>query len=224
MPRRTHSLGMRHVSPDPVHAAWKAHHPQASLPPGQDCGRCGNAEGATPVRVAVSKKFTAWDTWADPNASSLCPACSWGYQTASLRADTLEVTPASCRALTPSSLYDLLCRGPLRGDTLVSLPLRAGRRHVLPTAQFGRICLDGTNLTWSEGDTRRLRMVHQLRGVGVPWTAFTDPTPPWRALARSDDPAGLLGSWEQLSPWRENGLWLQVALAATHPERGRRAA
>lgn len=209
---------------DPVHAAWGAHHPQAALPPGRDCARCAAAGGIAPVRTVVSKKFTAWDTWADPNASSLCEACSWGYRTPSLRADTLEVTPTSCRPLSPAGLYELLTRGPLPAGTLVSLPLRAGRRHVLPTAEFGRVCLDGTNITWSEGDTRRLRLVHQLRHAGVPWNAFTEPAPPWRAVTRSDDPTRLLHSWEQLTPWRENGLWLQAALAATHPERGRSAA
>lgn len=208
---------------DPVHAAWLASHQQHSLPSGRDCARCAAASGVVKVRDVVSNKFTAWDSWTDPSQPMLCPACAWAYRTPRLRAEILLVyyRPESapvCRPLDPDHLFQLLVKGSLHARDLVSLPIRAGRRHVLPLARFGQVCVDGTNLSWSHGDARRLQLVAKLREQDrVPWSAFTDPAPPWRAVSRSLDPTGLMRDWDELRPWRESGLWLQVALSATHP-------
>lgn len=207
--------------------AWQAHHPKDQQVLGSDCARCACAAATIKVGDVVSRKFTAWDNWADPASPRLCLACAWAYRTTQLRAGTFLVTRPprgpSCQPLTPPDLLEVLLEGPVPSDCLISLPLRAGRRHVLPTARFGQVCLDGTNLSWSTGDARRLHLVAQLRSEGVPWTAFTDPAPPWRALRRSSDPSQMLHSWEELAAWRESGLWLQAALAATHPSATRAA-
>lgn len=212
---------------DPVHTAWRAQHPAHDLPAGQDCARCASAAGTVACRDVVSRKFTAWDTWVDPSAPRLCPACVWGYRTTELRAEPLLVTwhptAPSCHRLAPAGLLEVLSCGHLPASSLVSVPLRAGRRHVLPTAAFGQVCVDGTNITWSSGDARRLELVDRLRRAGVGWSAFTDPVPPWRVVSSSSDPVALLTRWEELAPWRESGLWLQVALSATHPARARAA-
>lgn len=208
--------------------AWQAHHPTDQQVPGSDCARCACAAATTKVSEVVSRKFTAWDTWADPASPRLCSACTWGYRTTQLRAETFLVTRPprgpGCQPLTPPDLLEVLLEGPVPSDCLISLPLRAGRRHVLPTARFGQVCLDGTNLSWSTGDARRLQLVAHLRSEGVPWTAFTEPAPPWRALRQCNDPNQMLHSWDELAAWRQSGLWLQTALAATHPAGSSRAA
>lgn len=212
---------------DTVHTAWRAVHPNdPPLPAGNSCARCACAGGETAVREVVSKKFTAWDSWANPQAGRLCAACTWGYRTSDLRADALAImwdaTAPACRRLDPHELGDALAE-PLPGNVALSVPLRAGRRHVLPVTQLGRVCVDGTNVTWSAGDARRLGLVRELRRQGVSWRAFTEPAPSWRAVSSSPDPQAMLQAWQELDPWRSSGVWLQVALAATHPSRSRAA-
>lgn len=214
---------------DTVHAAWRASHPShPPLPPPADhaCARCASAGGQVAVREVVSKKFTAWDSWADPQAALLCTACAWGYRTRDLRADALMIVwddaEPACRRVDAHELAAAL-EGPLPAHVALSVPLRAGRRHVLPVTEFGRVCVDGTNVTWSVGDARRLGLVQQLRRQGVPWRSFTEPTPSWRAVSSSPDPQAMLQAWDELRAWRASGVWLQVALAATHPVRSRAA-
>lgn len=207
---------------DPVHAAWRATHPDTVLDEGNDCARCANAAGSVKVSDVVSRKFTAWDTWHDTGASHLCLACTWGYRTSELRAHTLLITwqpeRSTFRRLEGGELLAVLRQGPLEVQSLISLPLRAGRRHVLPIARFGQVCVDGTNISWSDGDARRLELVQWLRTQGVPWRAFTEPVPPWRTVAKAQDPMGVLDAWAEMTGWRESGVWLEAALAATHPQ------
>lgn len=208
---------------DPVHVAWRAAHPDDSLEDGSDCARCADAAGIVKVSDVVSRNFTAWDTWQDIDANYLCRACTWGYRTRDLRADTLlaswRVDRPLLRRLEGSELFALLRCEPLEAQSLISLPLRAGRRHVLPVARFGHVCVDGTNITWSHGDARRLELVQQLRTDGVSWRAFTEPAPPWRAVSTSPEPTRIMDAWDELSAWRASGVWLEAALAATHPQR-----
>lgn len=173
-----------------------------------------------PVGEVVSRKFTAWDTWSAIDADLLCPPCAWSYRAPRLRSQTLLITcdrdSPSSTALDPAGLREALT-GPLPLHITVSLPLRAGRKHVLPVAALGQVCVDGTNIAWSLGDAHRLNLVAHLRSVGVPSRAFYGLVPPWGALSHSKDPARVLDSWTELEPWRASRVWLEVALAATHP-------
>lgn len=203
-----------------MHAAWRAEHPDVDLAAGGQCARCAGAAGAIPVEQVVSRKFTAWDTWSAVDADLLCPPCAWSYRTTRLRSQVLLITcdpdfPTST-ALDPSGLRQALA-GPVPSHVAVSLPLRAGRKHVLPVAGLGQVCVDGTNIAWSPGDAHRLDLVAHLRSTGAPARAFYDPAPPWGPLSRSTDPTRVLDFWAELEPWRASRVWLEAALAATHP-------
>ena len=206
---------------DPVHAAWRAHHPEDHLDEGVPCARCSTPAGAVKVGEVVSRKFTAWDTWADTAGTHLCQPCTWGYRTAQLRSSVYLVTwhriAPTAQALDTAGLRQVLAAGGLGSQAALSLPLRAGRKHVLPVARFGQVCVDGANITWSKGDARRLLLVERLRDAGIPARAFYDPVPPWRALHGCEDPLEMLTDWQELGTWRQGRLWLEAALAATHP-------
>lgn len=176
----------------------------------------------------VSNKFTGIADWADPRGSGLCPACAWGYRTVELRRQMLLVDRAhtAVAVLEPAQLYELLSAPvDLRADQAVSLPL-AGRKHVLPAAQWGRVCVDGTPIPWTAQDADRLTRVAALRAAGVAAVRLTEDAPPW-PVVRSADPAGrveILEHWQALQPWRRRRLWLDVAIAVTHPTRPRKGA
>lgn len=209
-----------------MRTAWRAEHPHEELPAGGQCARCADGAAAIPVSAVVSRKFTAWDTWMAPHADLLCPPCAWSYRTPALRAQALLVVcdrdSPSSTALDPDGLRQAL-GSPVPSRATISLPLRAGRKHVLPAARLGQVCVDGTNISWSPGDAQRLAVVADLRGAGAPARAFHDPAPPWGVLSRSKDPARVLSCWDQLEPWRASQVWLEVALAATHPAAKTRA-
>lgn len=192
------------------------------------CARCLTTAALTPVGLVVSNKFTGAADWADPQGSGLCPACTWGYRTVELRRRMLLVdrTRVRARRLEPAQLYSIL-RTPddLGADQALSVPL-AGRKHVLPAAQWGRVCVDGTPIPWTAQDADRLTRVAALRAAGVAAARLGEDAPPW-PVVRSADPAGrveILEHWQALQPWRRRRLWLDVAIAVTHPTRPRKGA
>lgn len=189
------------------------------------CARCLITAALTPVGLVVSNKFTGIADWADPRGLGLCPACTWGYRTTALRRQMLLVDRirTELTQLEPAQLYVLLrAPEPLGAHLAVSLPL-VGRKHVLPAAQWGRICVDGTTIPWSAQDAGRLARVAALRSAGVAAARLAEDAPPWSAV-RSATTAGrveVLEHWQALEPWRRRRLWLDVAIAVTHPNRPR---
>lgn len=207
---------------DPVRTAW-ACHVTPGLPQGgcDRCARCGVTEGSHLVNGVVSASFTGYDGWRAPVGRYLCSCCAWAYQTSSLRMNMLEVTTApSCSYLTRARLYDRLAAGQLRATVAVSVPLRPGRKHLVPYLEWGTIRIDDLNLSWSSGDAARLRGVGDLRRAGFPPASFTESAPPWRFLSRigAGEWARIQDLWASLTPWRTSPAWLSVALIATKEE------
>lgn len=204
-------------------AAWAAAgSPAAAGTMDGACARCGAAARLVPVRTAVSKQFTAFDRWADPCGAGLCAGCAWGYTTAALRAGAHLVTrlPPTLTAVGRAGAAGRLLAGPLRPDAALIVPLRPGRKHLLPDAPWGRVAVDDAAVPWSAGDARRLRAVRELRGLGFGSRMLAAAAPAFQVLARL--PAArygeVLGLWAELDPWRVPGSpWLGLAIHITTP-------
>jgi hypothetical protein len=168
----------------------------------------------------VSRKFTAHDTWADPAGPGLCPACAWAYTHPALRQRATLVTsvPAGLTHPDPAALAALL-REPLSPAAALAVPLRPGRKHVLPDAAWGQIATGDARLAWTAGDARRMTVILRLRGDGFGSRMLAQAAPPFPALRRLDPArqAGVLADWQALAPWRARRPWLDLALRVTIP-------
>lgn len=204
-----------------MQAAWRA----SGSPRGSQlaavgrCGRCLGVDTLTPTGQVVSENFTGFDSWRGSPRDGLCPACAWGYRTPALRAAAFRVTadPPQLQLLPIEDLAAALARQ-VGAEEAISVPLRAGRKHVLPEARWGQVCVDGTNLPWSSDDVLILAIVLRLRKGGIPGPALRSPAPPWNTM-RSLESAGrseLLEDWERLAPWRDRPAWMDLAVLATN--------
>lgn len=182
------------------------------------CARCAtNSVELSPTRTVVSKSFTGFDGWANPAGPGLCPSCTWAYRTPALRQLPHEITTyPSCRALTRPRLRALLAH-PLPPTTAVVVPLRPGRKHLLPNAQWGRVTTDDATLTWTTGDTTRLEAMATLRTQGFGPRMLLAHTPAWPVLSKLTPRQRLRTQqhWVQLAPWRRARPWFDLAIHAT---------
>ena len=182
------------------------------------CARCGAPHGRVPVAGVVSRVFTGTDSWTQPAGHLLCRACAWAYSAPRAREAIRHVfrAPAAVRELTIAQAYGELSRGGLEASASMVVPIRPGRRHLLPHAQWGRIATDHGCFAWSDADADRLQAVQRLRDAGVRMAAFTDAVAPWTVIvgARArGDLTQVLGDWESLRPWRAGAMspWLELA-------------
>lgn len=212
---------------DPVEAAWRgAGEPVPGVDLDQDgpCARCSRSGAAARADRVVSAKFTGHDSWQRPDGRVLCPPCTWSYRERVLRdrPHLISHSPAHLVQLSLPELCERLRRGPLNADEAITAPLRAARRHVLPTAVWGQVCVDGTPIPWTSHDVQLLEVVARLRGLGFSYRALPLPGPPWPVLSTLEprEQARVLADWRTLSPWREpsRSLWLRLALLATTGE------
>lgn len=184
------------------------------------CARCATpSSDLATTRTVVSKSFTGYDGWADPSGRGLCPPCTWAYRTPALRQVPHEITThPSCRALTRPRLRTLLAH-PVPTTTALVVPLRPGRKHLLPTAQWGRVTTDDATLTWTTADAARLAVMAALRAQGFGPRMLLAPAPAWPVLAKLT-PAQRLSTqqhWSQLAPWRRARPWFDLAIHASAP-------
>lgn len=204
---------------DVLTAAWTAAGEPGRTHGAGLCARCGKEGASVPVRRVVSRNFTGWDGWDSPTGSGLCAACAWAYRTPELRLQTLEVRrgPAKLRRLDPSGLA-LVLSEPIAATLAVTLPLR-GRKHLLPAAQWGRICVDDVCIPWGSGDVERLAIMQGLRRLGFGPRMLSEPVPHYGLLRDlpADRRVAVIEQWRALAPWRQRLLWLKVAVAATNP-------
>lgn len=209
---------------DPVSAAWRA---AGSPPPPAPtraglCARCLASDQLTLTSKVVSDNFTGYDDWLNPQAYGLCPSCSWAYTFTALRAKPHLVhrEPPALTPLDPAQLHQALQQPPTL-DTTITVPSRAGRKHVLPLARWGRVQLDDTAITWTSADVDRLAILTTLRQRGISATALAQNVPSWLVLRTVADTerAELLEQWTELNPWRASRPWLQLALLATTAKR-----
>lgn len=190
-----------------------------ALNPGP-CARCATVTTElTPTRRVVSKMFTGYDRWDDPCGPGLCPACAWSYRTPALRRVPHQITTdPSCAPLTRPQLHTLL-RHLLPATTAVVVPLRPDRKHLIASAQWGRITTDNATLTWTVADTTRLAAVTELRHLGFGPKHLLTSAPPWIILSTLAPRQQRLAQqhWRHLAPWRRARPWLDLALYASTP-------
>lgn len=189
------------------------------------CARCGSRGPLQPTFSVISRTFTAFDGWVQPGGPGLCLSCAWGYDTAELRATPHLVTRAAgIRALTRRQVQSLLTAGPLSPEMALAVPLRPGRKHVLPLATWGQIATDDATIAWSTQDSLLLGVVMDLRAHGFGSRMLTEPAPPFSQLRRchrSQWPQ-IMNDWTRLTPWRSPcNPWLALSLHITSPEKER---
>ena len=205
---------------DVVAAAWAANPPPPPPPPPQGhCGRCGQTQPVWPAHQALSPNFSAYDTWTSPSHRWLCAACTWAYTTPALRSTTHRITTtATLQSLTRTQALDLLRSHPLTSDEALVMPLRPGRRHLLPTAPWGHITTDPGPIPWTSTDTHLLTEYAALRQRGFTPADLASRAPDFKRLQRCGGPdlAGTLNLWKRLDPWRcPDSPWLAIASHVT---------
>lgn len=190
---------------------------------GGPCARCGSPSGRISVADVVSRVFTGTDRWIHPAGRSLCGVCAWAYSAPRAREAIRCVSraPAAVRELTLAQAYAQLSGGGLEASLALVIPIRPGRRHLLPQAQWGRIVTDHGCFTWSSTDADRLLAVHRLHGAGIPAAALMGAAAPWLVIDRarsSGQLAQTLNDWELLKPWRAGSMhpWLALAQRLTY--------
>lgn len=186
------------------------------------CARCGADTLLSPVTAAVSKTFTGFDGWHDVAGRGLCPVCSWGYTTADLRQAAHQVDRAqvSLTRMTSSDVASQLLHGGLATDVALVVPLRLGRKHLLPSARWGRITVDDAQLIWTSRESDLLEDVIQLRQHGFGTRMLREPAPPFSILRRlpTRSWSNVVDAWHRLTTWRSpDNPWLSLALHITTP-------
>lgn len=207
---------------DVLTAAWTAAGGILLLEPSLAglCARCATNSALVPVLAVVSKVFTAYDGWVDPAGCGLCPACTWGYRHPPLRAIAHEVirNPPQLRPVNALEVGQLLDH-PADPHTAIVVPLLPGRKHLLPTAQWGRITVDDVHLPWTASDVARLAVMRDLRAAGFGSHMLTHPAPTWAVLRRlpPNRRPDVQADWARLEPWRRRRPWLALAVHVTAP-------
>jgi hypothetical protein len=206
---------------DVITAAWQAAgRPQPPQTAGSGrCARCGTAAVLAATRNVVSGTFTGWDGWAHLASRGLCPPCAWAYRGPALRLQPTWVTAQP--AITHPALPELaaMLRWPLSADAAVAVPLRPGRKHLLPSAAWGTVTTGDATLPWTAQDGRRLQVMQRLRvaGFGSRMLAAAAPAFAVLRLLPSAQRAEVMGDWEVLRPWRDRLPWLHLGLRLTMP-------
>lgn len=186
------------------------------------CARCGiTSDQLTRTTQVVSKLFTAFDGWHDATGRGMCPACTWAHTAPELRQHPHLVTTAgTARQLTRTELEHQLLAGPMPSHQALVVPLRPGRKHLLPEASWGHVTTDDARLPWTAGDITRLEALLRLRAAGFGSRMLTADAPPWPVFGRltPEQWPPVLADWATLAPWRLRRPWLALALhATTHP-------
>lgn len=181
------------------------------------CARCARVAPVAPVRQVVSKNFTSWDGWRARGMDGLCAACVWAYDAPDLRQHPhlVESNPPRLRRLDGAALGTVLSR-PVGSTSSVVVPLRRGRVHLLPTAQWGRVTVDHASLSWTAADVARMATVRRLQEQGFGSVMLAEPAPAYGVMRRlpAQRWAQVLADWAQLDPWRREPLWFAVAIRA----------
>lgn len=185
------------------------------------CSRCGREGRLTPTRDVVSGVFTGYDNWTHPGGPGLCDACSWAYRTPELRTTITAVfrRPARCQHLDRDSCLGLLQCAIPAGMALV-VPLRPGRKHLVPIAAWGMVCTDAAVMAWTAREAALLQLVVELRRLGFGSSMLLERSVPFAMMQRLPAAAGdwVRGVWPRLDPWRlPDGPWLPLALHVTMP-------
>lgn len=205
-------------------AAWRARSPLPTTAPAFTgaCGCCGTIGDLWPARDAISRNFTAYDQWTHPAHPWLCAACTWTFTDPDLRTiPHLIVDPDQLQPLTTTDAFQLLAAGPLGLHQAVVVPLRPGRRHLMPIARWAHVCTDTGCLPWTPADAHLLTTYAWLRRLGFSPAELAQSAPAYPTLRRrpAAERGHILTTWQQLNPWRcPDSLWLPLASRITKEE------
>ena len=172
----------------------------------------------SPVGQVISRRFTGFESWTNLSGRRLCQVCVWAYRHRTLRTDAHVVTrdPATLTPATPALLGQVLSTtvGP---DTAVIVPLRPGRKHLIPGARWGLVTVEDTHVSWTDDDAGRLAVLQRLRGHGFTETMLRADAPSYAVLRRipPDQWSQAFDDWNRLAPWRHVQPWFEVGLRAT---------
>ena len=203
---------------DVVTAAWNAagspRSPATAAMSGV-CARCATqASALTHLRAVVSPSFTAYDSWHAPARDGLCPPCAWSYTHRELRTRAHHVqADGQLTPLTAAQVLSRLQSGPVTIGEAYTVPLRPGRKHLLPETRWASIRIDNATLSWTDADAGRLSTVGDLVGRGFKPTQLAAAAPPWRQLQPLSRTATLevIDLWHQLDVWRDSPPWLALS-------------
>ncbi len=207
-----------------LEAAWRAAGSPQTIRSSSagSCARCGRDGAVCSTWSAVSKQFTAFDGWLSPGGSWLCQVCAWGYASGELRMRPFLVghQPPLLQPLDFAAVVAALAGGPLMTSAALIVPLRPGRKHLLPSAAWGMVSLDDTRLSWSAADAGRLRILVELRQAGFGTRMLRGDAPAYAAIRAlpSSRWAAIMAAWAELEPWRSpDNPWLELGLRITTP-------
>jgi len=141
--------------------------------------------------------------------------CAWGLGGAGLRSSILEIRPGQVRELDAATLAELLSH-PVTEQTAVVLPLRPGRKHLLPEARWGHVVVDDVAVRWGGAEVILRAEMAWLRARDFSVSMIHDGTPDVGILRRipTDELADVLESLERVRRWRRSPQW-QVAVRAS---------
>ncbi|EKT79057.1 hypothetical protein WSS_A29244 [Rhodococcus opacus M213] len=183
------------------------------------CARCGLTTAVmSPVGQVVSRRFTGYESWTNLAGRRLCAVCVWAYRQRPLRTETHIVTQKP-PTLTPadSTLLHQVLSTTIDPGTAVIVPLRPGRKHLLPDARWGTVTVDDAQLSWTSADAHRLAVMRRLRAHGFTERMLGDDAPPYAVLRRlpADEWPQVFDDWPRLTSWRRADPWWEVGLRAT---------
>ena len=178
------------------------------------CGAC--AVVVVPIGAVVSANFTEWDRF-PREARFACAVCAWGYGEPRLRTSPVIVSGGSARYGEPDDVAVML-GSPLAGQTAVTVPL-AGRKHLLPYAEWGCVTTDSGTFAWARQETVMLIAVTALRAAGVPDSAVRVGTVPPGGVFRAENVTVLLAAWETVRAWRGTPQFALACRVANRSEK-----
>lgn len=181
------------------------------------CARCGESTPQTvPARKVVSAKFTAFDEWITPGGP-VCPVCAWGFTDARLRSKIVHLDSHDGTALIEGQRLAEILASPLPAHVAVVLPLRPGRKHLLPYARWGHVTVDDATVPWGTAAVDLRADLAWLRAAGMSVSQLETESLDfgfWRALDTASIPEAL-GRLDRIRPWRGTPTWMIGIRAST---------
>lgn len=166
-------------------------------------------------RLVVSVKFTAFADW-PYGAERLCPVCAWAYSRPPAKQPAVHITRCGAVEFADrAALVEILRVKSLSTDDAVVLPT-VRHRHVLATAEWGNLAVDGLVARWDDSAAELLEDLIWLRGhAGASWVQLQQPVPPIEVLRRQSGDlwTRILQAWAQLAKWRTTPpLWAAMKI------------
>lgn len=188
-----------HTVHDPVRVSWASmevlSQPESPVALQGTCARCGDRAPLKAIKTVVSHNFTGWDD-IDPSADGLCAACAWALTDPALRTTPLIITRDMAAFATRDQLIALL-GAPLSVSTAITYPL-TGRKHLLPSAEWGAVATDTGVLPWELHESDFFQITLALGRLGASTYELRQVAPPLHLMTRGID---LTDMWEAMRRW-----------------------